>query len=62
MKSEVRQLFEEAVECMSLTDNEKEKFLPIWRKNREIFVKIIVEYANEKFQAGKNQNIELLQT
>lgn len=62
MKSEVRQLFEEAVECMNLTDREKEKFLPIWRKNREIFVRIIVEYADEKFQAGKNQNIELLQT
>lgn len=62
MQNEVRLLLEETVDCMDLTSKEKEKFLPIWNKNRKLFVKAIAEFGQRQFERGKDQNIEFLQT
>lgn len=62
MKAEVKLLLEETVDCMNLSDKEKEKFLPIWNRHRNLFVKQITEFGQRQFDRGKDQNIEFLQT
>ena len=55
------ELFEEAIECMDLSDTEKKKFLPIWRKHQKIFIDLVIEYSKKQYDLGRDGNVEFLQ-
>jgi hypothetical protein len=62
MSDEVKLMLEDIVDSMSLTNSEKEKFLPIWNRNRRLFVQKITEFGQRQYERGKDQHIDFLQT
>ena len=59
MINEARLLLEEAIDCMDLNEEQKQKFLPIWNTHRNMLAKMIAQFGENQFERGKDQHIEI---
>lgn len=60
--SEPNEIFDQILESLELTEEQKKILIPKANKNRSLIIRIIKGYGIEEFNRGRDSNIEFLQT